>query len=256
MLEQQQAQLVAGLQEMYRRLQNGERWPGALLADGPNGHPLTHDILARLDLLHPREDGNHQYEGFEEDCSRLQRRLLDAGAPFIKRRGSVSSESEEHEHQQLSPISNETPYSATPTSASSHQPTFSNPFANNAAPMTPPSSSQSPVPCIPQLDTSFKNNCGPRISNIHPAALHPSGLRDPWGLSTMNANVTFDDNINNMELDSFPPYNFTGMNLEPTMGASTPSMLGFGSTGPMLMNEFVNDPNDLEFSNYLTQPVS
>ncbi|KAI9685431.1 MAG: hypothetical protein M1822_004562 [Bathelium mastoideum] len=256
MLEQQQTQLVAGLQDMYRRLSTGEQWPGSALTDGPNGHPLTHDILARLDLLQPREDGSHQHEGFEEDCGRLQRRLLDAGAPFIKRRGSISSDSEEHEQQQLSPISNDTSYATTPTSAPPHRPTFTHPFANNSAPMTPPSSSQSPVPFVPQLNTTFKNSCEPQVSNIQPAALHPAGLQDAWVPSTISTNMTFEDNISNMELDSFSPYDFTGVNFESAMATSTPGVMGFGSTGPLLMHEFVNDPNELELNHYLSQPVS
>lgn len=251
MLEQQQNQLVAGLQEMYRRLQNGEKWPGPPLVDGPNGHPLTHDILARLDLLHTQEDPSHQYEGFEEDCGRMQRRLLDSGAPFIKRRGSFSSDSEhDHDHQQLSPTSIGTPHSATPTSAPAHQPTFSHPFAR--PPMTPPTS-QSPALGTPFLNTSFKNSPRPQISSVPPATLHPSALQDAWGPSTLNTNPTLEDS---MEFDSFSPYDFQTTNFEPAMTSSASGVMGFGTTGPILINEFVNDPTDLEFNNYLSQPVS
>ena len=85
MLEQQQTQLVAGLRELYSRLQNGQGWPGQPLREAQGGHPLTHDILERLDLLHSSEGGGH-YEGFEEDCNRMQQKLLERGAPYTRRR--------------------------------------------------------------------------------------------------------------------------------------------------------------------------
>jgi hypothetical protein len=97
MLEQQQTQLVAGMQELYNRLQRGKGWPGQPLREVSGGHPLTHDILERLDLLHPSSDNSSNYEGFEEDCNRMQRRLLERGALFNQRRGSASSDSD-HGH--------------------------------------------------------------------------------------------------------------------------------------------------------------
>ncbi|RMY94359.1 hypothetical protein D0864_05546 [Hortaea werneckii] len=43
MLEQQQGQLVSGLQHMYRRLIKTQAWTGPKL-DEVNGAPLTHNI--------------------------------------------------------------------------------------------------------------------------------------------------------------------------------------------------------------------
>ncbi|KAK8226114.1 hypothetical protein HDK77DRAFT_382855 [Phyllosticta capitalensis] len=132
MLEQQQNQLVAGLRELYRRLQTGEGWPGLPLSDQQGGHPLTHDILERLDLLQPK-DGPGQYEAFEEDFVRMEKRLRDeeevASAPPSKRRGSIGSESD-HGHIST-PSSNGTP----PTPPRSHF----DPFPANNALQTPPS---------------------------------------------------------------------------------------------------------------------
>ncbi|KAI4089891.1 MAG: hypothetical protein LQ344_005081 [Seirophora lacunosa] len=73
MLEQQQAQLVNALQEMYKRLTNNEGWKGDLLEPSPNGNPLTHDILVRLDAL--EIDGHLSPARFEEDTDVLQRRF-------------------------------------------------------------------------------------------------------------------------------------------------------------------------------------
>lgn len=95
MLEQQQGQLVTGLQETYRRLIEANLWPGAPLSES-EGHPLTHDILARLNIISQKADTDDM---FEEDCEKLQQRLLSQGAPYMARRGSVSSESE-HGHPQ------------------------------------------------------------------------------------------------------------------------------------------------------------
>ncbi|KAJ5594516.1 uncharacterized protein N7459_000724 [Penicillium hispanicum] len=70
MLEQQQAWLVNGLQELYRRTTEGEGWPGDLLKPEPNGHPLTHDLLTRLGALDHRKG-----ERFEENPEAMQQDL-------------------------------------------------------------------------------------------------------------------------------------------------------------------------------------
>lgn len=65
MLERQQNQLVAGLQTLYSQLQNAALWDGPPLTT--NGkEPLTHDILASLNLLQPKEDGTGQMKSFED----------------------------------------------------------------------------------------------------------------------------------------------------------------------------------------------
>lgn len=136
MLEQQQSQLVSGLQEMYRRLLAANAWTGSTLSE-TNGHPLTHDILAALDLLEMKHDGSGDVEPFEEDCSRLQSRLIAEGAGFTQRRGSFSSDSE---HSQQGHA----------RSGSQNTPTFSKPpgFKENFNFSAPPSprTTQSPVP--------------------------------------------------------------------------------------------------------------
>ena len=49
-LERRQAQLVAGLQESYRRLLDAHVWPGKK-ASVVSGQPCVHDILVALDVL-------------------------------------------------------------------------------------------------------------------------------------------------------------------------------------------------------------
>lgn len=55
MLERQHAQLIAGLQELYRRIQNGDGWPGPRLEAGNHSQPLIHKILEALGVLQPDE---------------------------------------------------------------------------------------------------------------------------------------------------------------------------------------------------------
>ena len=130
MLEQQQSQLVAGLQETYRRLVGANLWPGALLEE-PDGHPLTHDILSVLDIIHTKPGSPSSH--FEEDPVRLQQRLVAQGAPFIARRGSMSSDSEHscHSHKRARSDAEDTPIS------SPVQKTFRRPSDRDASSASP-----------------------------------------------------------------------------------------------------------------------
>lgn len=108
MLEQQQGQLVAGLQELYRRSLVGQSWSGPVLSEA-SGHPLTHDILSALHLLEPKNDGSDQMETFEEDVQKLQSRLIADGAGYMQRRGSISSDSDHSQHGMSKSSSRGTP---------------------------------------------------------------------------------------------------------------------------------------------------
>lgn len=133
MLEQQQTQLVSGLQEMYRRLQSANAWDGRRLVEA-NGQPLTHDILAALNLLENKHDGTAISEIFEEDVQKLQSRLLAEGHGYVQRRGSVSSESEHSQHGNF----------RAPATSVLARPTFRDSFtfgSNTSSPLV-----QSPIP--------------------------------------------------------------------------------------------------------------
>ncbi|KAI9823280.1 MAG: hypothetical protein M1832_002504 [Thelocarpon impressellum] len=90
MLEQQQAQLVAGLQDLYRRIHDGSGWTGAPLRNGGQGAPLTHDILEQLGALKTEHGG--EAATFEEDLQLLQYRLFEGGARPMSRHRSPASE--------------------------------------------------------------------------------------------------------------------------------------------------------------------
>lgn len=81
MLEQQQQQLVNGLQELYDIVISNRGWKGSLLKDSTNGRPLTHDILERLGAL--KLESNVEAERFEEDLDMLRRKIAlgEAGSP-------------------------------------------------------------------------------------------------------------------------------------------------------------------------------
>lgn len=102
MLEQQQTQLVNGLQEMYRRMTNNEGWKGEPLDTVPHGYPLTHDILERLDAL--SIDGHHSPDRFEEDTETLQKRFFDEGVLHrAKRQATPDTDAEEEEDEGVPP---------------------------------------------------------------------------------------------------------------------------------------------------------
>ena len=118
MLEQQQSQLVNALQELYRRITKCEGWKGDLLEVSSNGHPLTHDILERLDAL--RLDGHLSPDRFEENPEILQQRLLTDGAVHIKRNISPESDSDEDDtppRKQASPTKRSLAESVLPTAS-------------------------------------------------------------------------------------------------------------------------------------------
>ncbi|EEP82082.1 predicted protein [Uncinocarpus reesii 1704] len=84
MLEEQQNQLVAGLRLLYRRVQEGEGWPGKPVQEC-NGRPLTHEILEALGVL------NEMEEPFEESVSALRNRYMTDRPDLTNRRESGSS---------------------------------------------------------------------------------------------------------------------------------------------------------------------
>jgi len=103
-----------------------------------NGNPLTHDILAALGLLETKQDGSGESEPFEEDCEKLQSKLLAEGAGYVQRRGSFSSDSEHSQHSHPHSASTDTPRISKP-----HQ-IFRDNFNFQSASASP--ISQSPVP--------------------------------------------------------------------------------------------------------------
>jgi hypothetical protein len=146
MLEQQQAWLVHGLQELYRRTSEGEGWPGEPLKPEPNGHPLTHELLTRLGAL-DRSKGEH----FEENTEVMQQEL------WKHHNGSM-------QRQESSDGSSESPVIAS---------RFADPFARHGLPPTPPGYS----PSSRGLGSSIKVETP--ISPTNTAAMYPNAFSVP-----------------------------------------------------------------------------
>ncbi|KAF2660668.1 C6 transcription factor-like protein [Lophiostoma macrostomum CBS 122681] len=237
MLEQQQTQLVAGLRDLYTRLQSGQSWPGQPLREAQGGHPLTHDILERLDLLHSTGESSSNYDGFEEDCNKMQQKLLENGAPYTHRRGSMSSNSD-HGHTSSSGSS----YGGTPTTKSIP---YIDPFSRNKAPPTPPMNS--PFPRQSQIVPQIKQET-PMVSStfMNTGALDPSALTRPaWSTEPMMMDEPMDFSTKSMyTFDSFTNFDSNAMMLDPCV---------ISPANPMMPDW--NDPNDLDFSSFIHNPV-
>ncbi|CAI6339066.1 unnamed protein product [Periconia digitata] len=232
MLEQQQSQLVAGLRELYRRLQTGDSWPGAPLREAHGGSPLTHDILERLDLLHSSGDGSGNHENFEEDCGRMQQKLVDGGAPYTRRRSSVSSDSD-HGH---TPASSST--SGTPTTAKSM--TFNEAFARNVAPPTPPM--HSPFPRQSQLVPSVKQETPMMMPDfMDTGALDPSSLsRTNWTSNSMMMEESLDFSKPMYGFDTYGNFDQNAMLLDPIV-VNDPAMPDWNNNADVDFNNFINN---------------
>lgn len=91
MLEQRQTQLVAALQEMYRRLLWSHAWTGPACRE-VSGNAIWQDILAALDLQKIRNGTNCGSEKIEEGFSKLQTILSggNAGSARGHRSSSLS----------------------------------------------------------------------------------------------------------------------------------------------------------------------
>lgn len=231
MLEQQQSQLVAGLRELYDRLQKGQGWPGAPLREVQGGHPLTHDILERLDLLHPSSEGSTNYEGFEDDCNRMQQKLLERGAPYTRRRGSVSSDSE-HGH-----TSSSSSYSGTPTTKAAP---FIDSFARHNAPPTPPMNS--PFPRQSQVVSPVKQEA-PMVSTtfMNTGALDPSALsRSNWQADSMMMDETLDFSKPMYPFDTYGNFDQNAMMLDPIV-VNDPALPDWNTNSDLDFNNFINN---------------
>ncbi|KAK5077451.1 Fluconazole resistance protein 1 [Exophiala xenobiotica] len=129
MLESQQAQLIAGLRELYRRIQNGQGWVGEPLKERAGGTPLTHDILEALGAL---KQGGHISRGsLEENQKALQQELLANGVGFMQRETLFDTDSETDQPSQYGQLTHKAP-------------SFANPFQVTLFPPTPPKLSPYP----------------------------------------------------------------------------------------------------------------
>ncbi|KAF3399822.1 Fluconazole resistance protein 1 [Penicillium rolfsii] len=160
MLEQQQAWLVHGLQELYRRSTEGEAWPGGPLKPSPNGHPLTHDLLTRLGTL-----DHSKSERFEENPEVIQQELWCNG---ITSQDSTNG-------------SNDSPHSPITRSRFSSDPFSSHSQQTNGLPPTSPTySPESRAAPIQQIKVKPTMTAAPTPQSEY--ALTMQGLVNPLAL--------------------------------------------------------------------------
>jgi hypothetical protein len=259
MLEQQQGQLVSGLQEMYRRLSAAKAWEGPALSEA-NGHPLTHDILAALNLLESKQDGSGEVESFEEDCQKLQSKLLAEGAGYAHRRGSISSDSDHSSHGH-----SQSTHRASPPET---KPTFRDSFHLGSAASSP--LSRSPVP--QQKQPSFPSPQQLPMQQPSPLANDPQFYRAEWALPDMSnpeqvmrskfamqiPNLheqvnSFDDSFGDQPFAPPPTFFDAGNNFGGLPVTSYPQQLSSGFGGPMpgLQQDFGLGFDPMEFEKYI-----
>lgn len=152
-LERQQAQLVAGLQEMYRRMQNGHGWIGAPL-DEAAGHPLTHDILESLGVL--RKAGNGIPETVEDGM--MGHQLFGEGLDLVQSHDFMNLESS---------CPQSPPRRSTFNSAPFQQIHYNDCFWLDGMPPTP--SDNSMFSSSPQHETAFNEKLA--LNNVASASL-------------------------------------------------------------------------------------
>lgn len=191
MLENQQTQLVAGLQELYRRLQNGQGWSGSPLKESGAGVPLTHDILDRLGAL--KQDGHNTSDLFEEDLNALQQRLIANGATMMQREGSHDASSE----------SAPSPASFDSMQQKMH---FTNPFPSQQYPPTPPN--QSPYPQSARTAMPLKSHTYPQPGVVPHSNLSWSTTVPEFDESNMDFINQYDSPMidTSMDMQQFAPH--------------------------------------------------
>ncbi|KAF7715609.1 Fungal Zn(2)-Cys(6) binuclear cluster domain-containing protein [Penicillium ucsense] len=196
MLEQQQAWLVHGLQELYRRSTEGEGWPGERLKTESNGHPLTHDLLTRLGAL-----DHSKGERFEENPEAMQQELWQNG--MARQESTDSSADSPH-----SPIAR-TRFSSDAFSSHSQQqhtmpptpPTYS-PIRRNAAPMHQPVKMEPTMNVAPTTQAQFAMSMQ---GVVNPLALQGA---PQWPVNNNPGFISFDD------VDLMGSTDYTGFNFD------------------------------------------
>ena len=206
MLEQQQTQLVEGLQELHRRLVAAGAWTGPLLVGSNNGHPLTHDILQAVGAFN--HDSSSEYDDFEDNLNTMQQRLLSTRSISMRRRESGDSDSE-HESSQNS-------FEESPKSAQSAR------FPSHRFPPTPPLLSprlEVPKEQPPELKLRHQPMCLQTSTLRHPqSSMNPAALqRQTWAQCPLPYDTSMDFLQNEPPMELHFPDSLLGQPTGPSM---------------------------------------
>ncbi|KAF2666648.1 hypothetical protein BT63DRAFT_415767 [Microthyrium microscopicum] len=180
MLEQQQTQVVSGLRETYRILVEKNLWPGTPLKEY-EGHPLTHDILERLNVLHLGGD-SPAASSFEDDLDTLQQRLMsENGASSNRQRRSSPSCSESEPGLSHTDSPHSTPQLRTSS--------VSSPYSRKRSPSTPLAEEE----IIPVKHQRTYEAPHPRkLEELQRQIRQLGQIEEPWVVSSPEMDVPLD----------------------------------------------------------------
>ena len=220
MLEQQQMQLVNGLQELYKRSVCGQSWIGPVLQDLGTGPPLTHDILESLGVL--KQYTRSDVGGFEDDLEVLQRKLIAGGASFEQQQDSPETEPDTSPIQ-MSPIQMSF-FESLP-----QKNVFNDSFMPSQMPTPPVQSPQPRSMMTSYLDTQLPPEMAQTLytSPQKMTSMNPGVLQHPqtWA----GAPTIYDDSMDFQQYDR--SVNFVNVKLEqqqrPVAMGDNPSNLAF-----------------------------
>jgi len=216
MLEQQQSQLVAGLREMYKMILDKKEWPGKPLSDQTEGHPLTHDILERLHVLHMTGDGHSLHESFEDDLDAIQQRLLENGASYMSQsRRSPSTESDPGLAHSESPVSTPMVSSLSNVPSTHSQQTYS--------PDTP----------LVQTETYEISNKAVTLGLQQPCFGNTNIYQEPWAIESSELDMNADFTLYNNTYESNSKQMFNSLDtLLPTLNSVPVMQMDWSNQDP------------------------
>jgi hypothetical protein len=257
MLEQQQSQLVSGLKEMYHRLRKISAWDGPPL-DESSGQALTHDILSALNLLKSRYDDSDELEVLEENCNKLQSRKFSKGANLVRRRGSMSSDSDHSHYDQPKTASSR---SETPVQlkfsffdeSSNFASASSSPLTQSPAPRPKPFAQQqypapSPARQLPRQESTLVHDPQLYEPGWAQTLANMSCLKQAYGTTTV---------MHTSDFDGFTPFDAAHVQIE---AYQSPSYLSQMSNAnrigglPDISDLAQLDTMNSEFCIYMQQP--
>lgn len=229
MLEQQQTWLVNGLQELYRRLLEGDGWQGEPLKCEPNGQPLTHDLLTQLGAL-----DQSKHERFEESTDSMQQELWKNSAGHMQRQDS-SDTSSESAHSPVMP------------------PQFSDSFATRTLPQTPTTLRidvpQSTIKSEPHMTPNNPAYVTPMQTMSMPRVVDPSDLQSVQLQNTQWPSPGF-GNFDDIDI---MPAQYSGL---PYDDSITSPMFSRQMPMGLIPGSYMDNKNDFEdVSQFLNNPL-
>lgn len=206
---------------MYRKLLNGESWPGSAIPEQYEGFPLTHDILERLDVLHMTGENPVGSEAFEDNFEKLQQRLVESGASFDQRTSSPSTDSEPDLSHIDSPRSSHTMSRSSVSSRSSRK---------RSSPATPPPPQREDL----SVSSKRRNFMGVGIQNID---MEPMFFSEPLVMPSPGFSEP------SVEYPLYPSYDTSNASMFDNLSISVTGLQNITSMPAMQVEAWAQDPD-------------